>query len=143
MASKRTRSHGDTVTKVEWKCAAYLNLRYQLLPYIYSQAAAVTFQGSTLMRPLVMDFAGDDEAFAQKYEYMFGPDFLVSPVLEAGAKQWPVYAPTTPGGWYNFWTASPVPSGTTTAIDAPLEQIPLLVQSRKHCSNRSCRTICR
>ena len=83
------------------------------MPYIYSQAAAVTFQGSTIMRPLVMDFASDDEALAQKYEYMFGPDFLVAPVLEAGVKQWPVYAPKTPGGWFNYWTSSPVLPGTT------------------------------
>ncbi len=118
--------YGD---EVEWTVRSYLNLRYQLLPYIYSQAAAVTFQGSTIMRPMVMDFAGDDEALGQKYEYMFGPDFLVAPVLEAGVKQWPVYAPRTPGGWYNYWTSRPVLSGTTTAIDAPLERIPLLVRA--------------
>lgn len=108
---------------------SYLNLRYQLLPYIYSQAAAVTFNGSTLMRPLVMDFAADDQALAQKYEYMFGPDFLVAPVLEEGAKRWPVYAPKTPGGWYNFWTSKPVPAATTSVIDAPIEQIPVLVRA--------------
>ena len=80
------------------------------------------------MRPLVMDFAHDDQALAQKYEYMFGPAFLVSPVLEAGAVRWPVYAPATVGGWYNFWTGSQVPAGTT-AIDAPLERIPVLVRA--------------
>jgi alpha-D-xyloside xylohydrolase len=118
--------YGD---QVESEVRRYLDLRQQLLPYIYSQAAAVTFQGSTLMRPLVMDFAHDDQALTLKYEYMFGPAFLVSPVLEAGAIRWPVYAPATVGGWYNFWTGSPVPSGTTTSIDAPLEQIPVLVRA--------------
>ncbi len=117
--------YGD---KVEGEVRSYLDLRQQLLPYIYSQAAAVTFQGSTLMRPLVMDFAQDDEALAQKYEYMFGPAFMVAPVLEAGAVQWPVYAPATKGGWYNFWTGIPVSSGRTD-IAAPLEQIPLLVRA--------------
>ena len=67
----------------------------------------MTFQGSTLMRPLVMDFAHDDQALTQKYEYMFGSAFLVAPVLEAGVVRWPVYAPATKGGWYNFWTGSP------------------------------------
>ena len=67
--------------------------------------------------------------WTQKYEYMFGPDFLVAPVLEAGARQWPVYAPKTPGGWYNFWTSTPVVAGTTTAIDAPMEHIPVLVRA--------------
>jgi alpha-D-xyloside xylohydrolase len=118
--------YGD---QVESEVRRYLDLRQQLLPYIYSQAAAVTFQGSTLMRPLVMDFAGDDQALAQRYEYMFGPAFLISPVLEAGAVRWPVYAPATAGGWYNFWTGSQVPPGTTTDIDAPLERIPVLVRA--------------
>ena len=87
--------YGD---EVEGVVRRYLNLRYQLLPYIYSQAAAVSLHGSTLMRPLVMDFAQDDQALTQKYEYMFGPAFLVSPVLEAGAVRWPVFAPATSGG---------------------------------------------
>jgi alpha-D-xyloside xylohydrolase len=117
--------YGD---KVEREVRSYLDLRQQLLPYIYSQAAAVTFHGSTLMRPLIMDFAHDDRALTQKYEYMFGPAFLVAPVLAEGAVQWPVYAPTTKGGWYNFWTGVPVPSGTTE-IPAPLAQIPLLVRA--------------
>jgi alpha-D-xyloside xylohydrolase len=115
--------------EVESEVRRYLDLRQQLLPYIYSQAAAVTLQGSTLMRPLVMDFAHDDQALAQKYEYMFGPAFLISPVLEMGAVRWPVYTPATLGGWYNFWTGSPVPPGTTTGIDAPLERIPVLVRA--------------
>ena len=117
--------YGD---KVEREVRSYLELRQQLLPYIYSQAAEVTFQGSTLMRPLVMDFAHDDRALTQKYEYMFGPAFLVSPVLEARAVRWPVYAPATKGGWYNFWTGSRLPSGVAD-IAAPLEQIPLLVRA--------------
>ena len=117
--------YGD---QVESEVRRYLDLRQQLLTYIYSEAAAITFQGSTLMRPLVMDFAHDDQALAQKYEYMFGPAFLVSPVLEADAVRWPVYAPATVGGWYNFWTGSQVPAGTT-AIDAPLERIPVLVRA--------------
>jgi len=118
--------YGD---EVETQVRRYLDLRYQLLPYIYSQAAAVTFHGSTIMRPLVMDFADDPQALAQKYEYMFGPAFLVAPVLEQGATQWPVYAPTTRGGWYNFWTGARVASGATGAIDAPIERIPLLVRA--------------
>lgn len=115
--------------EVENEVRTYLDLRYRLLPYIYSQAAEVTFRGSTLMRPLVMDFANDEQALAQKYEYMFGSAFLVAPVLDAGVTRWPVYAPQTPGGWYNFWTSTAVSSATTTVIDAPIAQIPLLVRA--------------
>ena len=70
-----------------------------------------------------------NKALAQKYEYMFGPAFLISPVLETGAVRWPVYTPATSGGWYNFWTGSRVPPGATTDIDAPLDQIPVLVKA--------------
>ena len=114
---------------VEAGVREYLELRYRLLPYIYSQAAAVTFQGSTLMRPLVMDFPGDRQALAQKYEYLFGPALLVAPVLEPGVQQWPVYAPPTPGGWFDWWTEQKVAGGSTTAMSAPLTRIPLLVKA--------------
>ena len=65
-----------------------LRERYRLLPYIYSMAAAISFDGSTLMRPLVFDFANDAEALDQKHEYMFGPALLVSPVTEPDVKTW-------------------------------------------------------
>ena len=114
--------------EVETETRQYLDLRYRLLPYIYSQAAAVTFRGSTLMRPLVMDFPHDERALTQKYEFMFGPSLLVSPVLQAGVKDWPVYAPPTPGGWFDWWTEKKAPAGEAN-MDAPLAKIPLLVRA--------------
>ena len=88
-----------------------LDLRYRLLPYIYSQAAAVTLQGSTLMRPLVMDFRQDETALDQRYEFMFGPAFLVAPVLEPGLTTAQVYAPPVAGGWYDWWSGTHVSNG--------------------------------
>ena len=84
------RVHGFQTQTEPWHFGAqvedgqrqYSDLRYQLLPYIYSQAAEITFHGSTLMRPLVMDFRNDEEALKQKYEFMFGPSLLVAPVLQ-------------------------------------------------------------
>jgi alpha-D-xyloside xylohydrolase len=104
-------------------------LRYQLLPYIYSQAANVTFHGGTIMRPLVMDFANDRRALDQKYEYMFGPAFLVAPVVDAGVTQSHIYAPRAKGGWYDWWTGKAVAAGTDTVVDSPLGRIPLLVRA--------------
>jgi len=106
-----------------------IDLRYQLLPYIYSQAANVTFSGGTMMRPLVMDFANDPRALEQKYEYMFGPAFLVAPVLDAGVTQAHVYAPPTKGGWFDWWSGKAVASGTDAVVDAPVGHIPLLVRA--------------
>jgi len=81
------------------------------------------------MRPLVMDFAGDPRALEQKYEYMFGPAFLVAPVLEAGVTQAHVYAPASKGGWFDWWTGQPVASGAEAMLDAPVGKIPLLVRA--------------
>jgi len=103
------RVHGYQTTTEPWhygreveaQARQYLEMRYRLLPYIYSQAAEITLHGSTLMRPLVMDFPNDERALLQKHEYMFGPSFLVAPVLQPGVKDWPTYAPPTPGGWFD------------------------------------------
>ncbi len=115
--------------KVEREALRYLNLRYRLLPYIYSQAAEVTFSGSTLMRPLVMDFAADNKALDQKYEYMFGPSILVAPVLQPNVKSWEVYLPENKAGWYDFWTGDKVPGGQTISTEATIDKIPLFVKA--------------
>lgn len=117
---------GHTVEEEERQ---YLDLRYRLLPYIYSQAAQVTFHGFTFMRPLVMDFPSDVKALDQNDEYMFGQAFLVAPVLTSGARTWSVYTPATPGGWYDWWTEKKVQGGRTAMLDAPLEKLPVLVRA--------------
>lgn len=114
---------------VEKEALKYLNLRYRLLPYIYSQAATVTFEGGTIMRPLVMDFSLDHKALEQNYEYMFGPSILVAPVLEPGVKTWDVYLPKNKAGWYNFWTGKKNAGGQQVKTDAPIDQIPLFVKA--------------
>ena len=59
-----------------------LDMRYKLMPYIYSNAAAVSMNGTSIMRPFIMDFANDELALKQKDEYMFGKSLLVAPVFE-------------------------------------------------------------
>jgi len=105
------------------------DLRSELLPYIYSQAAAVSFSGGTIMRPLVMDFPDDQKALVQKYEYMFGPAFLVAPVLDPGVTEAHIYAPETKGGWFDWWSGMPVASRSEAVLDAPVGKTPLLVRA--------------
>ncbi len=118
--------YGETVEK---EARRYLDFRYRLLPYIYSEAARVTFDGATLMRPLVMDFPNDPRALDQPYEYLFGPALLVSPVLQPGVTEWAVYLPETAGGWFDFWSGEKVSGGQTVKADAPLSRIPLHVRA--------------
>lgn len=104
------------------------HLRYRLLPYIYSNAWQITKYGSTIMRPLVMDFRKDTTALDQRYEYMFGKAFLVAPITEPGARDRNVYLPE-PAVWYNFWTGRRYDGGRTVKTEAPLDRIPLYVKA--------------
>jgi len=86
-------------------------------------------KGSTLMRPLIFDFAYDETALNQQNEYMFGRALLINPVTEAGATQWKTYLPKNRGGWYNYATSTHHESGTS--IDAPVTRasIPVFVKA--------------
>ena len=105
-----------------------LDLRYRLLPYIYSEAWQVTESGSTIMRPLIMDFNGDDSALEQDYEYMFGKAVLVSPVTEFNTEEWNVYLPKSVY-WYNFWTGEKNEGGKFIKTEAPIDKIPLYIKA--------------
>jgi len=117
--------YGETV---ENNMRKMLNLRYRLMPYIYSEAWQVTANNSTMMRPMVMDFNGDADAVKQGYQYMFGKSFLVAPITEAGVKDWNVYLPKA-AAWYDFWTGKRFEGGQTVKTDAPLDKMPLFVKA--------------
>jgi alpha-D-xyloside xylohydrolase len=114
--------------QVEDNMRTMLNLRYRLMPYIYSEAWQITKNGSTMMRPLVMDFGGDAAALNQPYEHMFGKALLAAPVTEPGIGEWNVYLPKS-ATWYDFWTGSHFEGGQTIKTDAPLDKIPLFVRA--------------
>jgi alpha-D-xyloside xylohydrolase len=101
-------------------------LRYRLMPYLYSLAWKVTSAGYTIMRPLIFDFQNDAMAYGTKNQFMFGPALLVSPVTMAGATNRSVYLPA--GTWYDFWTGSTSAGSTTVTANAPLSQIPIHVR---------------
>jgi alpha-D-xyloside xylohydrolase len=103
------------------------NLRYRLMPYIYSLAWKVTSAGYTIMRPLVFDYPSDTNVFDIKDQFLFGPAILVNPVTSAGATSRSVYLPA--GTWYDFWTGSTQQGGSKATMQAPLSQIPILVKA--------------
>jgi alpha-D-xyloside xylohydrolase len=105
----------------------YDDLRYRLLPYIYSLAWKVTSESYTPMRPLVMDFRDDVNAQNVGDQFMYGPAFLVNPVTEQGATQRRIYLPK--GKWYDFWTGAKVEGGKFADVPAPLERMPLYVRA--------------
>ncbi len=114
--------------QVEDNMRKMLNLRYRLIPYIYSEAWQVTKNGSTLMRPLVMDFNGDTTALNRSFEYLFGKAFLVAPITEPNISEWDVYLPESTS-WYDFWSGEQYAGVQTIKTSSPLDKIPLYVKA--------------
>jgi alpha-glucosidase len=116
-------AHGAVIEDV---CRTFADLRYALMPYIYSLAWQAHTRGTPLMRPLVLEYPDDPNVVDMSAEYMWGPSFLVAPVTAGGARHWPVYLPY--GTWYDFWTHTPYAGEQWIEVDAPLERLPLLVR---------------
>jgi len=103
------------------------NLRYRLMPYIYSMGAMVTQTGYTIMRHLVFDYPNDSNVFNIGDQFMFGPALLVNPVTTAGATSRSAYLPA--GTWYDFWTGATTAGGSKVTVPAPLSQTSLFVRA--------------
>lgn len=106
----------------------YLDLRYRLLPYLYSVAWQVTSSGSTFMRPLIMDFPGDPQVLGIGDQYLFGPAIMVTPITSAGTTTRSVYLPAGGAPWYDFWTGETSPAGQHVEAAAGVETLPLFVR---------------
>ena len=102
-----------------------LRQRYRLMPYIRRCADDVSQHGGTLMRPLVFDFSDDAEALSQKYQYMFGPALLVSPITEPAVTQWRTYLPHNDGGWYDIRTGQHYDGGQYVTTPVTRASIPV------------------
>jgi alpha-D-xyloside xylohydrolase len=106
-----------------------LKERYKLLPYIKKCAERVSNDGYTLMRPLVFDFPSDEKALQQKYEYMFGPDLLISPVTEPHVSEWKTYLPQNHEGWYDYYSGKYYEGGQTVTTAVDLSHIPVFIRA--------------
>jgi alpha-D-xyloside xylohydrolase len=105
----------------------YDNLRYRLMPYIYSLCGKSYFNDYTIMRGLVMDFPSDKKVRSIGDQYMFGPSLLINPVYEMNARSRTVYLPAG-YGWYDLYSGKYYQGGSTIQADAPLERMPLFVK---------------
>ncbi|TRM85898.1 alpha-xylosidase, partial [Sulfolobus sp. C3] len=127
------RVHGTIFPKEPWRfgdfekiIVKYINLRYRLLPYIYSLAWKVTSEGYTMMRALVMDFRDDSNVYNIDDQFMFGPYMLISPVTLPEVTEREIYLPK--GRWYDFWTGRKVEGGRWLKVDSPIDIIPIHVK---------------
>jgi alpha-glucosidase/alpha-D-xyloside xylohydrolase len=113
--------------QVEPICRKYLDLRYRLLPYLYSVVREGTVSGLPVMRGLWLHYPDDPAAVARGDEYLWGRDMLVAPVTEKGAASRRIYLPG--GAWYDFWTSERQEGGREIAREVDLETMPLYVRA--------------
>jgi alpha-glucosidase/alpha-D-xyloside xylohydrolase len=112
---------------IEPVCKKYLELRYRLMPYLYSAVKETCETGLPIVRALWLHYADDATAVTRGDEYLFGRDILVAPVVEKGATSRSVYLPR--GNWYDFWTRERIEGGREIARTVDLETMPLYVRA--------------
>jgi len=100
-----------------------LELRYRLLPYIYSAFVTASETGAPVQRPFVFDFQNDRQAWETEDAYLFGEALLVAPVMEPGCTARHVYLP--PGTWVDFYTGERHAGAQFITASAPADRIPL------------------
>ena len=112
-------------TQVEPICRKYLELRYRMLPYLYSAVRECATTGMPVMRALWLHYPNDPVAVARNDQYLWGRSILVAPVAEKAATARSVYLPR--GNWYDFWTNDRLEGGREIRRSVDLETIPLYV----------------
>lgn len=104
-----------------------IDLRYRLIPYLYTCASQTAATGAPMMRPLFLDFQNDPATFNLRDEWMLGDSLLAAPILTEGGSR-SVYLPA--GMWYDFNTNAALKGGQTIAVNnAPLATIPVYIRA--------------
>jgi alpha-glucosidase len=103
-----------------------IELRYELLPYIYNVMEQASETGLPALRPLFLEFPDDGQVAGMDDEFLFGADLLVAPVLQEGAVERDVYLPA--GDWFDYWTGRRFTGGRTLHVPVTLNSIPMFVR---------------
>lgn len=108
----------------------YLFVRENMRPYIRECMRAASETGAPVMRPLFFDFPEDKKCWETEDVYMFGPDVLVAPVMELGARERTLYLPKG-AEWKDAVSGNLYEGGRAVTVDAPLSVIPVFVRDGK------------
>ncbi len=106
-------------------CRRWIELRYELLPYLYTTAWQAAQSGLPMMRPLALAFPEDWRTYNLDDQFLLGDALLAALVGFPGQRSRGVYLPGGP--WFDFWTGQQL--GGEVIADAPLEQMPLYVRA--------------
>lgn len=103
-----------------------VELRYRLIPYLYTYAARSYDTGLPMMQPLALVYPDDDEALKADTQFLFGDELLVAPVVSEGSSR-DVYLPA--GTWIDFNDpAERVEGGRWIPVEAELDETPIWVR---------------
>ncbi len=138
-APREIYQFGKKGDKVYDAIEKFINLRYLLLPYIYSTSWDVTANQSSMMRALMMDFTNDKNTWDINDQYMFGKSLLVCPVTEmmyspdkkadfTTIKSRELYLPAGTD-WIDFWTGEKLKGGQKVSKASPIDIMPLYVKA--------------
>ena len=131
----RAHSAGDTREREPWSFGKdfedinrkFIELRYRLLPYIYSAFWEQHRYGFPILRPVVMLEQDVKLNHHREEEFTFGDKILVSPVMQPGQKSKVVYLPK--GHWFDYWTHEGLEGGMEHTVQAPLDSMPIFVKA--------------
>jgi alpha-glucosidase len=105
----------------------YIELRYKLLPYIYTAMEETSRTGVPLMEPIFLEYPGAEDYYGEDHEFLFGRDLFVAPVVTDKVDAEDIHLP--PGDWYDFWTADLHSSKDHISLHPALAETPLYVRA--------------
>ncbi|MET7030154.1 glycoside hydrolase family 31 protein [Sediminicola luteus] len=130
----RVHSSGDHGDQEPWSfdnevtdiVRKFIELRYQLLPYLYTMYWKYCKEGTPMIQSLVYFDQEDHQTHFRTDEFIFGEQILVCPVQEPNAQGRRMYIPK--GKWYNFWTDEMVLGGKEKWVVADIDKVPLFIK---------------
>ena len=123
-AENEVWSYGEEVYEI---CKKYMLLREKMRPYVKQLMMEAHEKGTPIMRPLFYDFPQDSKAWEIEDQYMFGPDLLVSPILEAGMTERTLYLPE--GSWRNINDGTIFEGSRMVTVAAPIDELPVFAKA--------------
>jgi alpha-glucosidase len=130
----RVHSSGDHGDQEPWAfdedvtdiVRKFIEIRYRLLPYLYTAFWNYVENGTPILKSLVLFDQDDVHTHYRTDEFVFGEKILACPILEPNAKGRRMYIPR--GNWYNFWTNDVVKGGKEMWVDADIDSVPIFIK---------------
>jgi alpha-glucosidase len=130
----RAHSSGDHGEQEPWSfdeevidiVRKFIEIRYQLLPYLYTAFLKYIKEGIPIVKSLVLFDQEDPQTYDRNDEFIFGDKILVCPILQPNAQGRRMYVPR--GNWYNFWNDELVKGGKEMRVEADIDSMPIFIK---------------